>query len=458
VSMLPNDKTGLLKAFLAGLPGAAAGRLAMAVEMDRLMDGHVLPHDAILEGLRPILRREHYDRTPTPLRLFCRPFQDLLTCAPRTAKQKAVIARGTVVPAWNWISNDLLPQEAAAYTAQCRALVLAHKHDDALARAAQFWTLAAAGITGALSGAGRETARKALGGDAAAVDDVAEMALMLSAGDAMETLAKLLPAPVPAFNEQLVWQVREIYDQLVKSHPDVAPYVAIVAMNRLAKPWEALRLPLLVTRHSDDTLIAQTDMGLVGELLFARMDALKSSIHITRHPLFDAEKLMEEVKLFADLSSNIVKEIELKRDGEWGKRLMTERVEIGNIMAGFMDRAPKEIGAALPMAKGTGADFSKPCGAEKMEMAVRYARLVAGSRNFAAAASFAAKQKTIYEDLCTSLKRYNEDLVRALKSDPQHTVANAQLALCAELSGILFSDQEAELLRRRARAAQSAAA
>ena len=229
-------------------------------------------------------------------------------------------------------------------------------------------------------------------------------------------------------------------------------------MNRLAKPWEALRLPLLVTRHHDDTLIAQTDMGLVGEMLFARMEALKSSIHLTRHPLFDAERLLEEAKTFADLSSHITKEIEIKREGEWGKRLMAERVQIGKVMETFMDRAPREFGAALPMAKGTGADFSKPCNAEKREMAVRYARLVAGSRNFAAAASFAAKQKTTYEELCTSLKRYNEDLLRALKADPQHAVANAQLVLCAELVGILFSEEEAELLRRRARAAQSAAA
>ena len=113
-----------------------------------------------------------------------------------------------------------------------------------------------------------------------------------------------------------------------------------------------------------------------------------------------------------------------------------------------MDRAPREVGAALPMQKGTGADFSNP-GAEKHEMALRYARLVAGSRIFAAAASFAAKQKTIYEDLCASLKRYNEDLVKALKADPQHPVANAQFQLCAELTAILFSDEEAEMLRRR---------
>jgi hypothetical protein len=167
---------------------------------------------------------------------------------------------------------------------------------------------------------------------------------------------------------------------------------------------------------------------------------------------------MEEVKTFADLSSHIVKEIELKREGEWGKRLLEERVMIGKVMEGFMDRALKEIGAALPTSKGTGADFSRHPGAEKHEMALRYARLVAGSRAFAAAASFAAKQKTAYDDLCTVLKRYNEDVVKALKANPNDIVANAQFLLCAELTAILFSNEEAELLRRRGRAALSAAA
>ena len=56
------------------------------------------------------------------------------------------------------------------------------------------------------------------------------------------------------------------------------------------------------------------------------------------------------------------------------------------------------------------------------------------------------------------LRRYNEDLVRALKADPQNRVANAQFQFCTELTTILFSEEEAELLRRRGRAALSAAA
>jgi hypothetical protein len=455
---MPPDKTGLLKAFLGGLPGQAAARLAMAVEVDRLMDGHVLPHDDILEGLRPVLRRENYERTPTPLRLFCRPFQDLLTCLPRRVKQKGCIARGTLIPAWNWLSQTLLPAETAAYSTECKTLVLAHKPDDAMARAAKFWPLAAEAMTKALATeTGRQTAQKILG-DAFAVEDISDMALLLSAGEDIEQLIAALPQPVVSFVDQMVWRVREIYDRLAIEKPDVAPYVAVIVMNRISRPWEALRLPLLVTRHTDETLISKTDMGLVGEILFARMEGLKNSIQVTRHPLFDAHKLMEEVKTFADISSHIAKEIELKREGEWGKKLLAERVLIGKVMEGFMDRAPKEVIAALPTSKGTGADFNKHPGAEKHEMALRYARLVAGSRSFAAAASFAAKQKATYDDLCTALKRYNEDVIKALKADPQNPVANAQFQLCAELTAILFSDEEAELLRRRGRAALSAAA
>jgi hypothetical protein len=455
--MLSGDKTGLLKSFLGNLPGQAAARLAMAVEVDRLMDGHVLPHQDILDGLRPVLRRDHYERAPTPLRLFCRPFQDLLTCHPRTTKQKGVIARGTLVPVWNWISQTLLPGETAQYVKETKAHVLNHRLDAAISCAAQFWPVVANTLNQALATeAGRQAAQKTLG-DAFAVADAREMALLLSIGEAVEKVEAMLPPPVPSFNERLVWQVREIYDQLVKDHPDGAPYLPLIVMSRLVKPWEALRLPLMLARHTDETLISKTDMGLVGEVLFTRMEELKTVIQRTRHPQFEAEQLLEQAKTFADLSSHIVKEIELKREGEWGKRLLAERVQIGKVMETFMERSVREFSAGLPMHKASGADFSKPIAADKREMALRYAKLVAGSRHFAAAASFAAKQKDANDELCGVLRRYNEDVVKALKADPQNSVAIAQFQLCTELTTLLFSEEEAELLRRRGRAASAAA-
>ena len=53
----------------------------------------------------------------------------------------------------------------------------------------------------------------------------------------------VLPAPVPSLTEPLLWELRAVYDELVQTRADVAPYVAVIAMNRLARPCEALRLP-----------------------------------------------------------------------------------------------------------------------------------------------------------------------------------------------------------------------
>jgi hypothetical protein len=200
-------------------------------------------------------------------------------------------------------------------------------------------------------------------------------------------------------------------------------------------------------------------MGLVGEILFGRLDTLKANILAARHPVFDVETLLTQARQFAELSSTIVKEIAVRRDGDWGQRLLADRVAVGEAMEKLMERAPKELAAALPMQRGTGksADFSRAADAEKRDLALRYVRLVAGCRNFAAAASCAARQKDVAEELCAWLRRYNEDVVKALRVPQTAAVAEVQFQLAAEITALLFSAEEAELLRRRGKAAQSAA-
>ncbi len=462
--MLPEDKSGLLRAFLGGLPSDMAMRLAHAVEVDRLMDGHVLPHEVILEGLRPVLQSGiQHARMPTPLRLFCTPFEDILTSVPRTKKLKAAVARSSVLPVWLWVSRNLMPEQTQAFVGDVKRLILMQKLEEAIARAGQFWTEAGTKIRATLTDpASRKAARIALNGDAV-LADAEEMALLLMAGPEVLTIQAVLPKPVAHLNEELLWRLREIYDGLVERNPDAAPYVAVIAMNRLTKPWEALRLPLLICRGKGDTLISKTDMGLVGEILFGRMEDLQTAILGVRHPQIDADKLLAQVAAFVELSSGIVKEIEVRRDGEWGQRLLKERGVIGSVMDGLMERGPKELALALPVQKGPGpkmADFGRHPDPDRQAVALRYAKLVAGSRKFAAAASFGAKQKTAHDEMINFLRRHNEDLVKELRTgDPaKKAIAEGQFDLCVEFTVLLIGEEEAELLRRRARAALSAAA
>ena len=171
------------------------------------------------------------------------------------------------------------------------------------------------------------------------------------------------------------------------------------------------------------------------------------------------ETLLAAVQGFAELSSAVVKEIEVRRDGEWGQRLLKDRAAVGQVMDGLMDRSVKEFTATLPMQKGT-ADFRRPANAERRALVLDYSRLVAGTRNAAAAACFGAKQKRAAEELSNHLRLYIDDAVREIRASSGETRATIELQLqyCAELAAILFSAEDADLIRRRARAAQAAAA
>jgi hypothetical protein len=464
--MISPERTGLLKSFLGSLPEQIAARLARAVEVDRLVDGKSLPHEMILEGLRPALRRfAGSERTLTPLRLFCVPFEDLFTLVPRTnAKQKGRIARGSVAPIWSWVGQTLLPEETKAYSRDFKAAVVGGKQADAKARAEMFWPLAADAMRDALaSDVRRKAARVPLNNDLV-VADAEEAALLLGVGSAVSKILETLPRPVPVLTDDLLWALRAIYDGLIETNPDAAPYVAVIAMNRLARPWEALKLPLSISRQTQDTLIASTDMGLVGEIIFGDIEDFGQAVRNAKHPSFDADALVENISHFTSLSSGIVKGIEMRRDGKWGQRLMKDRSALAEVMDGFMERAPKELSGALPTVKNISGgpkspDFSRPVDAEKIDRALRYGRLVMGCKPFAVAGSFGASVKKAEEDMCQILRSYNEDVVKELRTtdDKRRAVAESQFELCVKLTAILFSEEEAELLRRRGRAALGAA-
>ena len=173
----------------------------------------------------------------------------------------------------------------------------------------------------------------------------------------------------------------------------------------------------------------------------------------TRHPRFDVDTLIDNIASFAELSSAIVKEMAVRRDGKWGQSLLKDRAEVGNVMDQFMERAPKEITGALPSQK-----LSRPVDPEKIERALRYAALLSGCKPFAAAGSFGASLEKAQKLAVECVLRHNEDAVRELRDaeEPRRRIVQDQFALAAELTSMLCGEGEADLLRRRGRAALAA--
>jgi hypothetical protein len=463
--MLPAQEK-LLRSFLGRLPPATAQQLAHAIEADKLFDGKGLPHEVILESLRPALRHTLPEgRTLTPLRLFCQPFEDLLISAGGKAKLKGRIARESILPVWTWLSATLMPNEVQIYSNDVRTAVSNQNASMAYTFATDFWQTASIAMRKALADEhARETVRAALGDLALA--DAEEMALMLGVGRQVLEIQQKLSRGTATLDEATIWSLREIYEALLQSNTDAAPYVTVITMSRLAKPWEALRLPLMITRKTQDTLISSTDMGMAGELLFHDLEEYAFQIRAVRQPKFDVDVLLRTLLRFTELSSAVVKEIEIRRDGRWGQNLMKDRVLVGEAMDAMMEKAPKEILGALPMHKsgsyGGGPRVPNiehiPDYADKAERAVRYANLLVGCRHLAARASFGATHKDAADEVERELRVYNEDIVKLMRDPDETRRAKAEpfFHAAVDLTAILFSAEEADFLRRRARASLAA--
>jgi hypothetical protein len=461
VTLLTNDKHLQLSGFLGQLPETVAARLAKAVEVDRLIGGTDLPHEEILAALRPQLKATPApQRTETPLRLFCRPFEDLLVASDRKIKQKGRIARSSIDPVQSWLDNELMPGRYAELIEALRAAIMQNSSAEIENVLTLVWRETSVALRQALSDEAQKIAASRMLGGIAVAEDAYDMALLLADAREVYELQKRLHKPVLALTEEHITFIRHTFDRLSDTNPDLAPYIPLVVMGRLERPWEALRLTGAVSRKIVDTVIANTDMGVVGELLFSDLDMYTNRIQTVRPLDFDSQQLLSNLAAFSELSSGIVKELGIRRDGKWGQRLGKDRSAVSAVMEGLLERAPKEILAGLPAVK-VGAfskgpkplDIGRAPDPDRVARAMRYAHLMVHSRPFAVAAAFSAKLKEAWDETAGALRSYNEDILRELRAaspDKRVTVeqhfSNA-LAICK----LVLGDDEADFLRRRSK-------
>jgi hypothetical protein len=461
LSVLPVDKEMLLNGFLGQLPDHVASRLAKAVEVDRLIGGTALPHDEILRALRPQLKGSgsRARRVPTPQRLFCRPFEDLLISGERKTKQKGRIARSSVDPVWQWLTRDLMRERHRQLSSSLGEAIVAERDDDIQRDLDALWREAAAALNAALAeGDGRERASAKLG--EAVAEDASEIALLIGASDTVRDIQKRLPKPVQQLTQEDVWFLCDLFDRLTSADPDFAPYVALIVLGRLERPWEVLRLVAAISRKSTDIAMSGTDMDVVGELLFGDLDAYAANIQSARPVNFDPDKVLSNLAGFTELSSGMVKELGIRRDGKWGQRLAKDRAAVAQIMENLLQRARKEILAALPPHRGfafarrqRGLDLSRPIDPERIGRAMRYAQLVAHSRPFAVAGAFNARLMKVTDETALALRTYAEEILQELRATTPEARSRAgeHLNVMLSLCDLILGEGETDFLRRRAR-------
>ena len=216
-----------------------------------------------------------------------------------------------------------------------------------------------------------------------------------------------------------------------------------------------------LTRKSTDTLISNTDLAVVGDLLFSDLDVYVKKIQAVRAVDFESEAVLHDLASFAELSSGMVKELGLRRDGKWGQSLAKDRGAVARCHGGSAGEGAEgnpRRAAAEPRWVVSGRDqgrwiFRALTIRNAAANAMRYAHLMVHSRPFAVAAAFSAKLNEAFDETANALRTYGEEMLRELRAATGETRANidAHFEPMLELCALVLGEEETTLLRRRAR-------
>lgn len=476
------DSTGLaesrtirqLRQALSTLSNAETEKLTNALERDKLAGGN-LPHDLILGLLRPRLQAEDDNKkkrggAPTPVRHLCWPFEELLVNQRPGPKHRGRVARTSIMPVWNWLASERLPDTLEDISQRIVDHTLAKDAAGLAAATEVLHATCAQAIQEGLAKAspGSKTKRlliEQLGGEEI-LEDAREMALLLEVAPLLSDFKRGMPKNIAELTPDLATQVRDLFDELAAAQPDAAPYAAVIAMRHIEKPWQMFRIVKGVAHTNTDVLISRTDISIVGELLLLDMEEAVDCMENV-DPSEDPEAVLEKLKLFTQISRGITEEIGVRRDGAWATRLMSARGAVSEIIRERMDRAPARIVKALPM-RSTGRfgrggpsrpDLSKEVDQAAVESANRTVKFLEGARRYAQAGSFVGAINAAVTEIDTYLDDYERTILDELRSDDAAIRDRGEsfLDAAAGLVEVFRTPDEAALLRKRGMLAKDSA-
>lgn len=458
-----------LASYLAQLPQPAVLKLASGLERERLRGNAGLPYEMILSGLRPLLASFKGARPgmPDALRQFCRPFEDLLVNDDQGEVRQGRIARASVMRVWSWLEDELMPDALPDLKRRIADHTL--KGDDVALDAAVsvMHASAASAIRAAIEearqdGAKRAQAEKRLGGESG-FEDAREIASVLSVAPAMLKLQTALPREIADLDEEMVATLKELYEEVEEASPADAVYLAFAATGRLKEPSQILRFVRRIAHQRNDKIISRCELAVLGEQLLSDMEKIARRAEGLRPGHSDLDALLEDVRRFAHLSRGFTAEIDLRRNGEWGQRLLAARGRLSAAISQEMSRFETELVRALPFHQfgqyGRGGPMRPDVG--KAPDRVRLARVTASLRFVTGLMPICeplgaqSHCRSIRQQIETFLASYEDRLLEELRISKGTARANAEefLEAAAKLHEALGEESQAEVLRRRGQVA-----
>src|SRR5437879_2147040 len=302
---MSQTSTERLRDYLAQLPPQSQALLMREFERAIERGEDVVVANFVLEQLRKVVRGTEEDdearpRTDDPARLLYGPLEPFLVESnfPVRAGQ---IRRASLLPIWQWLGRDGAPEAARAFETAL-AEIRQSGSNAGLEGATRKFQLAAADaiikIATPVPGDDRQRSLARIG-PPNVVEDLLSIAGVLRARETLDTLGSRMPGQMRVFSEAQIASVGSALNVPSLQTPQLIPFALSLIMQRLAQPWQIIRLAIKMAASDDEIRVAATPYGIAVTIALHDLSFLTACLRTDiRRSHFD--NVGEQLKILHD--------------------------------------------------------------------------------------------------------------------------------------------------------------
>ena len=452
---MSQTSTERLRDYLVQLPPQSQALLMREFEraIERGQDTTVASF--VLEQLRKVVRGsddEAQPRTNDPARVLFRPLEPFLVEA-NFPVRPGQVRRASLLPVWQWLIRDGAPEQAREFEA-----MLARVRQDGTASelepAIRKLQLAAADailkIASPVPGGDKHRALARIG-PPDVIADLLPIALVLQACEALDTLGSRLPSYLRMFADQQIAVATASLNVASLQTPQLLPFALSLVMQRLAAPWQIIRLAIKMAGSDDEIRVAATPFGVAVTIALHDLSLLAVTLRSDlKRGHFDS--VAEHLKTLHDGVRGLRTELDLRNDSTWGKQLTSIRADISNALQAEIDSVPGRVRRLLRQRADKDIGASARLDPSEVDETVALIDFVAVCRTYASELAINEVTLRTYSDLQHYVEHSTEALVQSLRAGDAKARAYRQMQVAAAIRfcDVLFGHDYASLMSRAA--------
>ncbi len=341
-----------LREYLRTLKPAARSMLIQELERGLLGGEESASNEMVLQELRRAVRTDaqRVPRIGDAARLFFAPLEPFLVDTRADHKRIGRIARVSLEPIWAWIGRDLIPAETKALSEDINRALLAGDRIKAEQLVGALQERAIERIRAAIAAVDfDEKGRRRLAvqvGTPRAMKDLSTMIALLSLRDVLAEFGRRLSSHIRAFESDQIDLAKMQLDRAATQSSletdgirksDVYLYGFVLVMDRLAAPWQLIRIATRAADSDDAARVAETPYAAAVTLVLSEAEHMVDEL---RAELRAGRPIVSILKAIHDAARGLRSEMDLSVESPWSRQLAAIRAEVSGLLKTEIEVTP----------------------------------------------------------------------------------------------------------------------